>query len=344
MRAAALTAAAALLAAGAAPRSARAFPAGSQFDLDALTDNGAGGVAFTGAPRFAGHTCSVCHTDPAGQVGVHLGADPADLFDRGYAPGETYHLQVTITGAHAAASRTAAGDDCGFDVTPYSRCDDNGFALEIDDARGEPIGGFAPRVNGACAANDPTAPVRVLDDHSAVTHSGTHHGVLSWDLCWTAPPADTGALTAYVAVVDGNGGDGTEDNPNDVTGDDTFAGAVALRERGGAAPRSDSGGCDARGTTGAGVALVPLILVLAFALGRRRARLGRRRRTAALATIAALATGCVHVKPFQREELAKRKMLFAPDPREDELDLHMQESREGSAGGYGSAGGGCGCN
>jgi hypothetical protein len=36
--------------------------------------------------------------------------------------------------------------------------------------------------------------------------------------------------------------------------------------------------------------------------------------------------------------------VFAPDSAEDELDLHMQQSREGSAGGYGSAGGGCGCN
>ena len=45
-----------------------------------------------------------------------------------------------------------------------------------------------------------------------------------------------------------------------------------------------------------------------------------------------------------RETLAKRNMKFAPDPAEDELDLHMQEAREGSSGGYGSSGGGCGCN
>ena len=46
----------------------------------------------------------------------------------------------------------------------------------------------------------------------------------------------------------------------------------------------------------------------------------------------------------ERETLAKRAMKFSPDPAEDQLDLHMQEAREGSEGGYGTSGGGCGCN
>ncbi len=54
--------------------------------------------------------------------------------------------------------------------------------------------------------------------------------------------------------------------------------------------------------------------------------------------------GCVPVKPYQREILALPTMTFGPDPHEDLLDLHMHEAREGSVGGYGSAGGGCGCN
>ncbi len=53
---------------------------------------------------------------------------------------------------------------------------------------------------------------------------------------------------------------------------------------------------------------------------------------------------CVVVKPYQRELLSKRTMIFQPDPAEDVLDQHMLESREGALGGYGSAGGGCGCN
>ena len=52
----------------------------------------------------------------------------------------------------------------------------------------------------------------------------------------------------------------------------------------------------------------------------------------------------MRVKPYERELLAKPTMTFQPDPHEDVLDNHMLEAREGAAGGYGSAGGGCGCN
>jgi hypothetical protein len=57
-----------------------------------------------------------------------------------------------------------------------------------------------------------------------------------------------------------------------------------------------------------------------------------------------LMSGCARVKPYERELLAKPTMTFQPDPHEDVLDLHMLEAREGAIGGYGSAGGGCGCN
>jgi hypothetical protein len=60
--------------------------------------------------------------------------------------------------------------------------------------------------------------------------------------------------------------------------------------------------------------------------------------------VGAAATGCAPVKPYQRELLSKKTMVFQPDPYEDVLDLHMLEAREGAVGGYGSAGGGCGCN
>jgi hypothetical protein len=63
-----------------------------------------------------------------------------------------------------------------------------------------------------------------------------------------------------------------------------------------------------------------------------------------LCSLALAAAGCVRVRPYERELLAKPIMTFQPDPYEDVLDLHMLEAREASAGGYGSAGGGCGCN
>jgi hypothetical protein len=58
--------------------------------------------------------------------------------------------------------------------------------------------------------------------------------------------------------------------------------------------------------------------------------------------IAAPLAGCAAVKPYQRELLAQPGMSF--DPAATEAEQHMLESREASFGGYGSTGGGCGCN
>ena len=57
-----------------------------------------------------------------------------------------------------------------------------------------------------------------------------------------------------------------------------------------------------------------------------------------------LASGCVRVAAYQREHLAKRTMDPAGDPVEQKLDTHVTEYREGSIGGAGVGGGGCGCN
>jgi hypothetical protein len=65
---------------------------------------------------------------------------------------------------------------------------------------------------------------------------------------------------------------------------------------------------------------------------------------AVIGVLALVAAGCARVKPYERELLAKPTMTFQPDPHEDVLDNHMLEAREGASGGYGSAGGGCGCN
>jgi len=275
-----------------------------------------------------------------GSIGLALQADRPELFSDGWKPNTQYHLRVVVLDEIAGTQYRASGDNCGANVEPYKPCDENGFALELDDSAGKPVGKLAPVVAGACATGGmvPTdVDARVLADGSAATHTGAHHGLVAWDLCWTAPAAGAGTITAYVAAVDGNGGDGTEAFPTDVVNDEVAAGAVPLQELGAPEPDPQSGGCTAAaGEPGlaAGLALLALLA------------LARRRRRAGLAVLLALATvaGCVHVRPRQRETLAKRRMQFAPDRTEDELDLHMQESREGSSGGYGSSGGGCGCN
>jgi hypothetical protein len=52
----------------------------------------------------------------------------------------------------------------------------------------------------------------------------------------------------------------------------------------------------------------------------------------------------VVVQPYQREVLSQRTMDPATERTEDKFRQHWGESREGAAGGFGQAGGGCGCN
>jgi MYXO-CTERM domain-containing protein len=325
-----------------APITAHAFVAGAAFDADPLVKPdmgyfpGAGGIAFTGAPRWSGHTCVVCHTDPPKHIGIRLEADQPALFSGGWEPKKQYHLRVVLENEIEAVEFAKAGDTCGTqDDGTYKRCDTNGFALEMDDGGGNPVGTFVSVANNACATTPPAdSTTYILADKSAVLHTDSHKGLTAWDFCWTAPAAGAGTITAFVAVVDGNGGLGTEAVPNDPIDDDVATGTVPIAELAAEGNGTDAGGCAAGGEAG----LTGVIAVgIAIALRRRRALAG------AVLAIATLG-GCVHVRPRQREVLARPNMKFAPDPAEDELDLHMQESREGSSGGYGSSGGGCGCN
>ncbi len=50
------------------------------------------------------------------------------------------------------------------------------------------------------------------------------------------------------------------------------------------------------------------------------------------------------VKPYERDRLADPIMALDPDPVSTAYINHVFEAREGSRGGEGSAGGGCGCN
>ncbi len=63
-----------------------------------------------------------------------------------------------------------------------------------------------------------------------------------------------------------------------------------------------------------------------------------------LALIVALLAGCATVAPQQRAILADPTMQFNGEAKHDAALRHAIENREGSMGGTGVSGGGCGCN
>ena len=71
-------------------------------------------------------------------------------------------------------------------------------------------------------------------------------------------------------------------------------------------------------------------------------RIGRDLLLAAM--LSSVAAGCVAVKPWQREFLARREMSFDSEKVEFTLDHTYYNAREGAAGGFESGGGGCGCD
>jgi hypothetical protein len=62
-----------------------------------------------------------------------------------------------------------------------------------------------------------------------------------------------------------------------------------------------------------------------------------------VATASLTAAGCATVQPWQRGKLADSCMVFDADTSMAAYMTHWQEAREGSMGGFGVQGGGCGC-
>jgi len=61
-----------------------------------------------------------------------------------------------------------------------------------------------------------------------------------------------------------------------------------------------------------------------------------------LAALAAAATACTTVEPWERDLHARADMQ--PNAQDAAIDDHIYFSKEASSGGRGFAGGGCGCN
>lgn len=57
-----------------------------------------------------------------------------------------------------------------------------------------------------------------------------------------------------------------------------------------------------------------------------------------------LATGCVRVRPHERQTLAHPALAQPPWPDSQAEHDHIYQVREGADGAVGAGGGGCGCN
>lgn len=55
-------------------------------------------------------------------------------------------------------------------------------------------------------------------------------------------------------------------------------------------------------------------------------------------------TGCVAIKPWEKDLLARPDMAWSEDPRYSTMKGHIGFSKEGSLPAGGGASGGCGCN
>lgn len=67
-------------------------------------------------------------------------------------------------------------------------------------------------------------------------------------------------------------------------------------------------------------------------------------RAAVGAGLVMLLGGCAPVQPWQRGDLAREDMQLISDRAQAAFEDHAYFSKEGSSGGRGFGGGGCGCN
>jgi hypothetical protein len=85
-------------------------------------------------------------------------------------------------------------------------------------------------------------------------------------------------------------------------------------------------------------------LVRTVALAATASRAARWVAALAITLTAGASTGCATVAPQERAILADPTMQFQAESKHESSLRHAIDNREGSTGGTGVAGGGCGCN
>lgn len=254
-----------------------AFGSANDFDTPA-TLGGGEGISFTGSPS-AKWNCSVCH-DAVGDGAISVSAVGRDLATQGYVPGETYELELTMTGASARAA----------------------FALELSKRDRAPAGRLeqAMPLMGTAGAEYlcPTLgnidPVTVIDRTGSRTAHSYACAINKWRVSWVAPASDEGTVTLYASAVDSNA-----DSRN--SGDVTHSLVLGI-------PSPSSVGSRTQQTC----STTPVVLVALLSL----LWLVRRKRAATVMLALALVTSSVSWSaPKKKKAKAKTtKTVPAPDP------------------------------
>ena len=126
-----------------AARDASAFATGDQFDLDALSETAPAASPSTVRRDGPGIPARCATPRRRRIVDLRLESDHPELFTDGWKPSQQYHLRVVLSQTWADEGNRAIGDNCGEKVTPYRPCDHNGFAIELADSHGKPVGTLA---------------------------------------------------------------------------------------------------------------------------------------------------------------------------------------------------------
>lgn len=219
-----------------APGLAMAYSSPTQFDLAPSADStgGAAGIYYSGSPRFQGQSCSGCHTGGEHAVDLRFTALPSALIGAPYVPRQVYHLQIDLLTNRVGP--LVDGRGCG--AHPGEVCDVSGFVVEAVGAEGRPAGMLCPMppVDGVCptALGTPTVASRdgtaLFSNPLAFDEAGLptyRDGLSRFDFYWSAPAADAGAVSFWIAAVDGDGAAQDATHATDLAGDRT--GVVRLQ-------------------------------------------------------------------------------------------------------------------
>jgi hypothetical protein len=207
-----------------------AFTAPGDF-LAPATIGGGNGQRFTGSP-VARWDCGVCH-DRTPDLNLAVRSTPDGLFTKGYEPGKTYQLELTLS-----------------DEAPPN----SAFSLEIL-SRSSAVAGTLANIATPDLCPTKFEVIEIQGAGASAQSVACRGGLNAWTLEWTAPATDIGAATLYVGAVAGN-------VSGDNTGDRATAQVLGIPSPSTVAQRSS--GCGAP----AAVLLIPFAVVL---VRRRRA-------------------------------------------------------------------------